>query len=71
MNQCSDARQGDVKIRFLALSRKTCIQSAGRGNLVQGASGEYMGNAALRKKVDLETYSKELVNIISKSVKSI
>jgi hypothetical protein len=30
-----------------------------------------MGNAALRKKVDLETYSNELVNIISKAIKSI
>lgn len=59
------------KIRFLALSRKTCIQSAGMGNLVQGASGEYMGNGALRKKVNLETYSNELVNIISKAIKRI
>lgn len=37
-------------------------------NLIQGAIGEYMLGAAITKKVDLETYSRELVNIINKSV---
>lgn len=35
-------------------------------NLIQGAIGEYMLNTAITKKVDLETYSNELVNIIGK-----
>ncbi|WP_332455033.1 hypothetical protein [Parageobacillus thermoglucosidasius] len=38
--------------------------------MIQGAIGEYMANAAIRKKVDLETYSNELVNIIGKATKA-
>lgn len=37
-------------------------------NMIQGAIGEYMLGAAITKKVDLETYSRELVSIIAKSV---
>lgn len=37
-------------------------------NLIQGAIGEYMLNTAITKKVDLETYSSELVNIVEKAV---
>lgn len=38
-------------------------------NMIQGAIGEYMFAADITKKVDLETYSKELVSIIKQAVK--
>ncbi|GIO05365.1 TetR family transcriptional regulator [Brevibacillus reuszeri] len=37
-------------------------------NLIQGAIGEYMLNNSITKKVDLETYSRELTKIIEKTV---
>lgn len=37
-------------------------------NMIQGAIGEYMLNSPLMKKVDLETYSKELVKIVNQAV---
>ncbi len=37
-------------------------------NLIQGAIGEYMLNTSITKKVDLETYSGELINIVEKAV---
>ncbi|KEK24570.1 TetR/AcrR family transcriptional regulator [Bacillus gaemokensis] len=40
-------------------------------NMIQGAIGEYMLNTPLTKKVDLETYSSELVTIISKTTKKV
>ncbi|MED1788524.1 TetR/AcrR family transcriptional regulator [Brevibacillus laterosporus] len=38
-------------------------------NMIQGAIGEYMGNAAITKKVDLETYTNELIDIVGKATK--
>ncbi|MCG7320144.1 TetR/AcrR family transcriptional regulator [Brevibacillus laterosporus] len=38
-------------------------------NTIQGAIGEYMGNAAITKKVDLETYTNELIDIVGKATK--
>ncbi|WP_404450689.1 TetR family transcriptional regulator [Virgibacillus necropolis] len=38
--------------------------------MIQGAIGEYMINSVTTKKVDIETYSSELVNIISKATKA-
>ncbi|GKU80062.1 TetR/AcrR family transcriptional regulator [Paenibacillus sp. L3-i20] len=38
-------------------------------NMIQGAIGEYMLNFAITKKVDLETYSNELVKLIHRAVK--
>lgn len=38
-------------------------------NLIQGAIGEYMLNASITKKVDLETYSSELVKIVGRATK--
>lgn len=37
-------------------------------HLIQGAIGEYMLNTVITKKVDLETYSSELINIVEKAV---
>lgn len=37
-------------------------------NFIQGGIGEYMFNPALSKKVDLETYSGELVKIVNQAV---
>ncbi|MBA4602034.1 TetR/AcrR family transcriptional regulator [Thermoactinomyces mirandus] len=37
-------------------------------NMIQGAIGEYMLNSSLMKKVDLETYSKELIRIVNQAV---
>ncbi|MGY0692691.1 TetR/AcrR family transcriptional regulator [Virgibacillus sp. FSP13] len=39
-------------------------------NMIQGAIGEYMLNAEITKKVDLETYSDELITIVSKAIKA-
>ncbi|MCK0472747.1 TetR/AcrR family transcriptional regulator [Halalkalibacter sp. APA_J-10(15)] len=38
-------------------------------NMIQGAIGEYMFNADITKKVDLETYGRELVNIVNQALK--
>ncbi|QJD86416.1 TetR family transcriptional regulator [Cohnella herbarum] len=38
-------------------------------NMIQGSIGEYMLNFAITKKVDLETYSNELVKIIHRAIK--
>ncbi|WP_326953446.1 hypothetical protein [Aneurinibacillus migulanus] len=38
-------------------------------NMIQGAIGEYMATTVITKKVDLETYSSELVDIIGKAAK--
>jgi AcrR family transcriptional regulator len=38
-------------------------------SMIQGAIGEYMPISAVTKKVDLETYSSELVKIINQAVK--
>jgi AcrR family transcriptional regulator len=38
-------------------------------NTIQGAIGEYMFTAAATKKIDLETYTRELVNIVRKATK--
>lgn len=38
-------------------------------NMIQGSIGEYMLNFAVTKKVDLETYSNELVKIIHRAIK--
>lgn len=38
-------------------------------NTIQGAIGEYMGNAAITKKIDLETYTNELIDIVGKATK--
>ncbi len=38
-------------------------------SLIQGAIGEYMLSTAVTKKVDLETYSRELVQIVRQAVK--
>jgi AcrR family transcriptional regulator len=40
-------------------------------SLIQGAIGEYMLSTAVTKKVDLETYSNELVKIVRQAIKSI
>ncbi|MFE5323088.1 TetR/AcrR family transcriptional regulator [Paenibacillus sp. NPDC056579] len=40
-------------------------------NLIQGGIGEYMLNTALTRKVDLETYSSELVAIINRAVRTL
>ena len=37
-------------------------------SMIQGSIAEYMGNTAITRKVDLKTYSRELVNIVSKAV---
>jgi hypothetical protein len=39
--------------------------------LIQGAIGEYMLSTVVTKKVDLETYSSELVKIVDQAVKGI
>lgn len=39
-------------------------------NFIQGAIGEYMINAAITKKVDLETYCDELIDIVQKATKA-
>ncbi|OZU87537.1 TetR family transcriptional regulator [Virgibacillus indicus] len=38
-------------------------------NMMQGAIGEYMFNTDITKKVDLNTYSSELVNIVNQALK--
>lgn len=38
-------------------------------SMIQGAIGEYMPISTITKKVDLETYSSQLVNIINQAVK--
>lgn len=38
-------------------------------NMIQGAIGEYMFNPSLAKKVDLKTYSTELINIVRNALK--
>lgn len=38
-------------------------------NMIQGAIGEYMFNTGITKKVDLKTYSSELVNIVNQALK--
>jgi AcrR family transcriptional regulator len=38
-------------------------------NMIQGAVGEYMFNADITKKVELETYGRELVNIANQALK--
>jgi AcrR family transcriptional regulator len=40
-------------------------------SLIQGAIGEYMLNAAVTQKVDLETYSRELVRIVRQASKNV
>lgn len=40
-------------------------------SLIQGAIGEYMLSTAVTKKVDLETYSSQLIKIIDQAVKGI
>lgn len=40
-------------------------------NMIQGAIGEYMLNSPLMKKVDLETYSKEMIRIVNQLVRGI
>ncbi len=40
-------------------------------NMIQGAIGEYMLNSPLMKKVDLETYSKELTRIVNQAVRGV
>jgi AcrR family transcriptional regulator len=40
-------------------------------SLIQGAIGEYMLSTGVARKVDLETYSNELVKIISRALKGI
>ena len=40
-------------------------------SLIQGAIGEYMLSSALTKKVDLETYSSELVKIVHQALKGV
>ncbi|GIN57345.1 TetR family transcriptional regulator [Lederbergia ruris] len=37
-------------------------------NIIQGAIGEYMLNASITRKVDLETYSDELIDIVGKAL---
>ncbi|MFD1396079.1 TetR/AcrR family transcriptional regulator [Kroppenstedtia eburnea] len=39
-------------------------------HVIQGAIGEYMFNTDITKKVDLETYSRELVNIVNQALKT-
>lgn len=39
-------------------------------HVIQGAIGEYMFNTDIAKKVDLETYSRELVNIVNQALKT-
>jgi TetR/AcrR family transcriptional regulator, transcriptional repressor of bet genes len=39
-------------------------------SMIQGAIGEYMPISRITKKVDLETYSSQLVNIINQAVKA-
>lgn len=38
-------------------------------SMIQGAIGEYMAHTAITKKVDLDTYSSELVKIVNQAVK--
>lgn len=38
-------------------------------SLIQGAIGEYMSHSAVTRKVDLETYSGELIRIVGQAVK--
>ncbi|WP_062106047.1 TetR/AcrR family transcriptional regulator [Bacillus niameyensis] len=38
-------------------------------NMIQGAIGEYMLNASITKKVDLETYSEELIEIVGRAIR--
>jgi len=38
-------------------------------NMIQGAIGEYMLNFAVTKKVDLETYTGEVVNLVMRAVR--
>jgi hypothetical protein len=40
-------------------------------SLIQGAIGEYMLSTTVTKKVDLETYSNELIKIVDQAVKGI
>lgn len=40
-------------------------------SLIQGAIGEYMLSTAVTKKVDLETYSRELVKIVHQALKGV
>jgi TetR/AcrR family transcriptional regulator, transcriptional repressor of bet genes len=40
-------------------------------SLIQGAIGEYMLSTTVTKKVDLETYSRELVQIVRQAVKDV
>jgi TetR/AcrR family transcriptional regulator, transcriptional repressor of bet genes len=39
-------------------------------NSIQGAIGEYMSNSAIRDQVDLETYSKEVIETFEKATKA-
>lgn len=38
-------------------------------SMIQGAIGEYMAHFAITRKVDLETYSSELVKIVTQATK--
>jgi hypothetical protein len=40
-------------------------------SLIQGSIGEYMLSTAVTKKVDLETYSSELIKIIHQAVQGV
>jgi TetR/AcrR family transcriptional regulator, transcriptional repressor of bet genes len=39
-------------------------------HVIQGSIGEYMLDSGLMQKVDLETYSRELIRILDQTVKA-
>jgi TetR/AcrR family transcriptional regulator, transcriptional repressor of bet genes len=57
-------REGQEKGEFGAFNVEVMA------SMIQGAIGEYMAHAAITKKVDLETYSHELVNIVNRALKN-